>query len=165
TTEIRYQNLLLLCSMLVLVIIQGCKKFDEKNLNSPSVNAISENATLEELNNVVTGTESIMRDNYYFYIDDCGIIGREHYRFSNSDPRYTQDILGGGNSILDANGFYTNNPWASRYRCVKNANILITAATNSTFANAGQKKGYIAFANTVKALELLLNLNMTNNNG
>ncbi len=153
------------CAIVIGITLQGCKKYDEKNLNSPSVSGITANATLEELNNVVTGTESEMRENYYFYIDDCGIIGREFYRFSNSDPRYTQDLLGGGNSSLDANGFYTNNPWGSRYRCVKNCNILITAATNSSFANAGEKKGYIAFAKTIKALELLYNLNMTNNKG
>jgi len=162
-------NVPIILSMLYISVIaiclQGCKKFDENNLNGPSLGKLTTDATLEELNNLVTGTESEMRENYYLYIDDCAIIGREYYRFSNSDPRYTQDLLGGANSILDANGFYTNNSWASRYRCVKNANILLTAATNSTFANAGQKKGYAGFAKTIKAYELLLNLNLTYDNG
>src|SRR6185436_523384 len=162
-------NVPIILSMLYISVIaiclQGCKKFDENTLNGPSLGKLTTDATLEELNNLVTGTESEMRENYYLYIDDCAIIGREYYRFSNSDPRYTQDLLGGANSILDANGFYTNNSWASRYRCVKNANILLTAATNSTFANAGQKKGYAGFAKTIKAYELLLNLNLTYDNG
>lgn len=143
----------------ILFILSGCKKLEEADLNAPSLSAL-ENATLADLNSVVVGTESGMRDNYYFLIDDAGLIGREFYRYSSADPRYTQDLLSNG-SLIDNNTFYITNPWTARYRDIKNCNILIDAANSSTFATPGQKSGYIGFAKTIKAYELLLNLNLT----
>lgn len=147
----------------LVIFISSCKKLEEADLNAPSTSAL-ENATIADLNSVVVGTESAIRDNYYFFIDDAGLIGREFYRYSSADPRYTQDLLSDG-SLIDNNTFYINNPWQARYRDVKNCNILIEAANSSTFATSGQKSGYIGFAKTIKAYQLLLNLNLTYNNG
>ena len=99
------------------------------------------------------------------YLDDVGTIGRESYRFSASEPRYVTDLLGADNAVLSNSNFYITNTWASRYRVVKNCNILIQAATNSTLISAEQKAGYIGFAQTIKAYQLLLNLNLTDSNG
>lgn len=143
----------------------SCSAFQEENLNSPGIGSVLENATLEELNNLVTGTEASLRIGYAMYIDATGSIGREHYRFSNSEPRYVQDLLGAGSPLPDPTGFYINTPWASRYRSIKNANILIEAAERSTFPTEGQRKGYLAFAKTIQAHQLLLNLNLTHDNG
>src|SRR4030095_13531004 len=122
-------------------------------------------ATRNDLNNLVTGTESGMRNNIGLYLDDVGSIGREIYRFSPAEPRYVTDLLGGGDAILTSSNFYITNPWASRYRVVKNCNLLIQAATNSTFISASEKAGYIGFAQTIKAYQLLLNVNLTDTNG
>ncbi|MCB0795763.1 MAG: RagB/SusD family nutrient uptake outer membrane protein [Flavobacteriales bacterium] len=156
----------LLVALLALVLlVPGCKKWDDTNLNSPSLNGLLENATVAELNNLVTGTEAQMRADMGFYIDAVGIVGREHYRFSNSDPRYVTDLLGGGSTVLDPNGFYITNPWSARYRCIRNAWILIGSAENSSFPTAAEQRGYRAFARTVMAHQLLLNLNLTDDNG
>jgi hypothetical protein len=66
---------------------------------------------------------------------------------------------------LNNTGFYITNPWSSRYRTVKNCNVLIDAATNSSLISDEEKKGYLGFAKTLKAYELLLNLNLTYTNG
>lgn len=125
--------------------------------NNPSVGAITANASLSEIQNLVTGIEASMRLNLGQYFDGIGPIGREFYRFSTSDPRFTSDLLGKGSAVLDNNTFYTTNPYASRYRTVKNTNILLEAVDNSTAitTNAARDaaKGY---ANTIKAYELLL---------
>ena len=42
---------------------------------------------------------------------------------------------------------------------------LIEAATNSTSITDEERKGYTGFAKTLKAYELLLNLNLTYTNG
>jgi len=42
---------------------------------------------------------------------------------------------------------------------------LIDAAANSTFITDAERKGYSGFAKTIKAYQLLLLLNLTNNNG
>ncbi len=154
-------------STIIIIIIffsYSCKK-DYGNLNSPTVEAFLSNATTAELNNLVSGTESGMRNNINFYLDDAGTLGREGYRFSNSEPRYVTDLLGANDGTLSNSNFYITSPWAARYSVVKNCNILIQAATNSALITPAQKSGYIGFAQTIKAYELLMNLNLTDTNG
>ncbi len=106
-----------------------------------------------------------MRNLLNLYLDDVGTIGREGYHFSGSEPRYVTDLLGASSGTLSGSNFYIANPWAARYRVVKNCNILIQAATNSTLITDAQKSGYIGFAKTIKAYQLLMNLNLTDSNG
>ena len=125
--------------------------------NNPSVGAISANASLSEIQNLVTGIEAGMRLNLGQYYDGVGVIGRDFYRFSTSDPRFTSDLLGKGSATLDNNTFYTTNPYSSRYRAVKNANILLEAVDNSTALTAAEARNAVkGYANTIKAYQLLL---------
>ncbi|MFN2439697.1 MAG: RagB/SusD family nutrient uptake outer membrane protein [Chitinophagaceae bacterium] len=134
--------------------------------NNPSVTGILQNASLGEIQNLVTGTESGMRDALSFYYDDVSVIGREYYRFSTSDPRFTSDLLGKGTAVLDNNTFYITNPFAARYRVIKNANILIDALSNTkAVITEPQRKAGIAYAKTVQAYQLLLVLNLLHDNG
>lgn len=142
----------------------SCKK-DYGNLNSPTIEAFLNKASKDELNNLVSGTESGMRNAISFYLDDAGTLGREGYRFSGSEPRYVTDLLGANSGTLSSSNFYITNPWAARYRVVKNCNVLIQAAGNSTVITAAQKNGYTGFARTIKAYQLLMNLNLTYTNG
>ncbi len=146
------------------MLSSACKK-DYGDLNGQTVEDLISNATEAQLNNVVSGTESGMRNSLNFYLDNVSIIGRETYRFSNSEPRYVIDLLGANGSTLNGANFYITNPWAARYAVVKNCNLLIQAANNSTHINQAQKAGYIGFAQTIKAYQLLMNLNLTYNNG
>jgi len=146
------------------LIATACKK-DYGNLNNPTEEVFLANATRDQLNNLVSGTESTLRNNLGLYLDDIGVVGREMYRFSGADPRYVTDLLGGGESTLSNTGFYITNVWSSRYRVVKNCNLLEEAAGNSTYINDAEKKGYEGFAKTIKAYQLLLTLNLTYTNG
>ncbi|ULQ54249.1 RagB/SusD family nutrient uptake outer membrane protein [Flavihumibacter fluvii] len=157
-------NIHLIALLLVALTISSCKK-EYGNLNSPTVEDFLENATKDQLNNLVSGTESAMRNNLGLYLDDIGAVGREMYRFSGADPRYVTDLLGGGASTLSSSGFYITNVWSSRYRVVKNCNVLEEAAANSTLISDAEKKGYQGFAKTIKAYQLLLILNLTDKNG
>jgi hypothetical protein len=155
-------NILIVLGM--AVALAGCKK-DYGNLNSPTVESFLANASASELNNLVSGTESAMRNNLALYLDDVGTLGREGYRFSASEPRYVTDLLGASSAVLSNSNFYITNPWASRYQVVKNCNLLAQAATRSSLITAAQKSGYIGFARTIKAYQLLLNLNLTDTSG
>ena len=146
------------------ILFCSCKK-DYGNLNSPTVEDFLKDATKDELNNLVSGTESGMRNVLSMYLDDVSTIGREGYRFSGSEPRYVTDLLGANNGTLSSSNFYITQPWAARYRAVKNCNVLIKAADNATTIAAAQKNGYKGFARTIKAYQLLLNLNLTYTNG
>src|SRR5436190_21272891 len=157
----------ILTPALLFLISSSCRIEPIADPNNPGVVAISTNPTLGVIQNVVTGVESGMRDNINFYLDDCGVIGREIYRFSSSDPRFTSDLLGKGTSVLDNNTFYITNPFAARYRVIKNINILLDGLTNTTSADIDNVDRTIgkAYANTVKAHELLMVFNLEYNNG
>ncbi len=95
-----------------------------------------------------------------------GVIGREYYRFSASDPRFTSDLLGKGNAVLDDNTFYTTRPFQSRYRVVKNCNILLNAIQNTTPPLSNEQKNAASgFAKTFQAYQLLMVLNQQYGNG
>lgn len=153
--------------MLVLALaMTGCKIKDEPFPNDPTLEDISENATLSELSNLVSGMEAGMRNRLGTYGDDVGVIGREWYRFSGSDPRFTSDLLGKGAAVLDNNTFYLTNPYYERYRVVRNGNILLTAVDNTSADITDEEKtGFRGFAKTIMAYQLLLNLNLLHNNG
>lgn len=155
-------NLSFIFLLTTAVFLSSCKK-EYGNFNSPTIEDYLKNASKDQLNGLVTGALSGMRNNEGTYLDVVGVIGREMYRFSNADPRYVTELL--GSAPLNNTGFYITNPWSSRYRAIKNCNVIINAATNSTLISDDEKKGYYGFAKTLKAYELLLNLNLTYTNG
>lgn len=148
----------------IAMSLTSCKK-DYGNLNNPTVEAYLQNATRDQLNNLVSGSESAMRNELGLYLDDIGVLGREIYRFSGADPRYTTDLLGASDATLNNTGFYITNTWSAKYRVIKNCHLLIEAANNSTVISEQERKGYTGFAKTIKAYELLLLLNLTGENG
>jgi len=154
-------------SFLFILVSAGaisCQK-DYGNLNGPTAENFLTDPTADNLNNLVTGIESGMRNNIGLYLDDVGTIGRENYRFSPSEPRYITDLLGADSSVLTNSNFYITNTWAARYRVVKNCNLLLQATPNAKLVSAPDKSGYIGFAETIKAYQLLLCLNQTDTNG
>jgi len=150
-----------------LLIMSACQKGEITSLNTPVVGGIINNPTRSDLFNLVTGAESGMRNHYAVYLDGLGAIGREIYRFSGSEPRYTTDILGGGSRRLDNNTFYLTNPWGARYQVARQCFILLDAVKNARteIASDVQKKAFSGFAKTLIGYQLLLNINMTDSNG
>ncbi|GAB4342454.1 MAG: hypothetical protein OHK0038_22370 [Flammeovirgaceae bacterium] len=146
----------------LLLVFNACSIDDSVDPNRPSIEGILKNATIPQLNNLVVGTVGQMRASLDAYYDAVSVIGREIYRFSSSDPRYTADLPGG---TLDNNAFYLTNPYAGRYGTVKNCNILLASLENTTSPTPQQKEGYRGFAKTIKAHELLMVLNQLNENG
>lgn len=151
------------CTM--LFNYSACKIDDFSDLNGPSVQGILENATIGEIQNLVTGAEAAMRDRLGTYYDGVSMIGRDYWRFSAADPRFTADLLGKGSATLDNNTFYTTQPFAARYRVIKTLNILNQSAQQSKHLNDEQKKGVSGLVNTLKAHQLLMVLNQQYNNG
>jgi len=146
----------------------SCAVEEFSDLNSPEVDAFDEILTRGDLQDLIGGVLYSSRLGLGTYFDDCGVIGREYWRFSGSDPRFTTDLLGGGNAVLDNNTFYITTPWATRYRTVKNANLILGFINgqdlSGIFTNAeiSATKGLLK---TFIAYELLLNLNLTYDNG
>jgi hypothetical protein len=146
--------------------IPACKIDPIIDPNNPSLDGIQSNATKSELQNLASGIESLMRNDVATYIDNVSIIGREYYRFSSSDPRFTSDLLGKGNAVLDNNTFYLTNTWATRYRVVRITNTLLETIKNTKANISTQEKNAAnGFAKTIQAYQLLLNLNLLYSNG
>ncbi|ANH59207.1 RagB/SusD family nutrient uptake outer membrane protein [Dokdonia donghaensis] len=158
-------------SLLALSICAGfysCEVQEYSDLNNPEVDAFAENLTRGDLQDLVGGILYSSRVGLGTYYDDCGVIGREYYRFSSSDPRFTSDLLGGENSVLDNNTFYITTPWSARYRTVKNANLILgflEAQDLSAIFTNEELSATRGFLNTMIAHELLLNLNLTDEGG
>ncbi len=158
------QSFILLFSFLILM--SSCKIEPVQDPNNPSLEHLSTNPTIGEIQNLVTGIESGMRTDMAFYWDDLGVLGREYYHFSSSDPRWTADLVGKAGAILDNNTYYTTRPYNSAYLTIKNANILLSGLMNTKAAiTDAQRKVAIAYANTLKAYELLLAYNLQYDNG
>ncbi|APG60568.1 RagB/SusD family nutrient uptake outer membrane protein [Christiangramia salexigens] len=146
----------------------SCEVQEFSDLNNPEVDAFRDNLTRGDLQDLVGGVLYSTRVRLGTYFDDVGVIGREYWRFASSDPRFTGDLLGGQEAILDNNTFYITAPWAARYRSVKNVNLILEfldgqdVSAQFTSAEISATKGFLK---TIKAYELLLNLNLTYQNG
>lgn len=146
--------------------LAACKKNAILNPNAPTMDQITRNPTVSELNNLVTGTEAGMRVDQDLYIETVSVIGRELIRISTSDTRWVTEVLGAGTFTLDNTSFYGNRPWVFRYNTVRNALLLIEGAKNSQYLTSEKdRNGYYGFAKTIIAYQLLLNLTLTYDNG
>ena len=162
----KYTTLSFILLLPLILIMSSCKIEPVQDPNNPSLGQLSANPSLGEIQNLVTGAESAMRTDMAFYWDDLGVLGRDYYHFSTSDPRWTSDLVGKAGAILDNNTYYTTRPYNSAYLTIKNLNILLNGLTNTKAAiTEEQRKVGIAYANTMKAYELLLALNLQYDNG
>lgn len=163
-----YIKSLLLRSLLaggVLIGASSCELDQLSDPNNPSVDLV-QGAAISEIQNLVSGTESGLRNRLGTYFDNVSVVGRDYWRFSGSDPRFTSDLLGEGDGVLDDNTFYTTGPYFESYRTAKNANLLLEAVDNTQADITDTQKNHIrGFAKTIKAYCLLLALNLQNENG
>ncbi len=151
--------------ILAAFTIWSCNIDEIPNPNGPSIEGVLSDAKKSDLQTLVTGCENLARQEVGFYYDVVSIIGREYYFFTGSDPRYTGELLGKGDSQLDNAGFYGTRPYFGRYRNVRNLNVLIEAAKNSSVLSPAELKGYLGFAKTMQAYELHLVDNLQYENG
>lgn len=144
---------LLLAAMLVIGAT-SCTFEEQVDPDGPSLEGVLTNASISQLNNLVVGIESTMRNSLGIQTTASGTMARELYLF-DADPRNTANILGKNGSTLENSDFYSTAAWAGRYRAIKNANILIQSAGNTGAISQSEAAGYIGFAQTVIAFELI----------
>ncbi|MEQ8476469.1 RagB/SusD family nutrient uptake outer membrane protein [Fulvivirga sp.] len=150
-------------TMSIAMIFSSCELDEKVDPNQPSLDGVLSGASKGQLNELVVGILARASTSMGNYYDVAGVIGRDIYRFDVSDPRWVGDLLGTGN--LDNSAFYTATNFAARYNSVKTANTLITAAQNTSELTTEETNGYLAFAKTFKAFELLNVLNHQYDNG
>ena len=165
-----FQTRSVLLAGLVSIFIgySSCKIDEVLDPNGPSLQAIVNNASRSDLQLVITGTESLLRKEINFYYFTTSIIGRDGYLFTSADPRYTGELLGRAESVLDDAGFYGTRPYSGRYITVRNLNILLQAVTNNATRlslTPEEISGYNGFAHAIQAYEMHLALNLQYQNG
>jgi hypothetical protein len=152
----------------VIGVLVSCEVREFSDLNNAETDAFNNNLTRGDLQDLVGGVLYSTRVRLGTYFDAVGVIGREFWRFSSSDPRFTGDLLGKESAVLDNNTFYITNPWAARYRTVKNANLILGFLDSQDLSGQFSDQEISAskgFLKTFIGYELLLNLNMTYQNG
>lgn len=158
-------NIKYILALVCFAWLTACNIEDLPNPNGQSLGSVLEDASTSQLQTIVTGTEASLRSDINFYYDVVSIFGREYYFFTGSDPRYTGEILGRGEAVLDNAGFYGNRPYFGRYATIRNLNILIESANNSTLITSEEREAYLGFARTIQAYELHIVANMQFENG
>jgi len=138
----------------IMLLTTSCSFDEQVDPNRPSLEGVLTDASQNQLNNLIVGVESAMRNGLAIQTTGSGTMARELYLF-DADPRNTGDLLGANGSSLDNNSFYSTAPWGGRYRSIKNANILLQSLDNTTSVTDNQKAGYRGFANTIIAYELI----------
>lgn len=152
----------------VVLGLAGCDAFeieDRPNPNGPALDDIVDNPTEANIANLAVGVEASSRLGLGTYLVDVGVLGREYWRVSPSDPRFTGDLLGEDELTLGNNEFYIITPWASRYTTIRNANTMLVALDGNTTLSNDEKAAARGFAKTWIAYSYLLNLNLTYENG
>ena len=156
--------LLLLTGLLFL--LPACELEDIPNPNGPTLEALTDGATLEDLRLLAAGVESVQRNDIQFYYWTTSIIGREYYDLRGTDPRYTGELLGAQGAQLDNNGFLTTRTFAAAYRAVRHTYVLEEAVKNTAASLTGaERAGFTGFAKFIRAYNLLLVANHQFENG
>ena len=149
------ERLVIISLMVTMLISLSCTFDEEFDPNRPSLEGVLTDASVNQLNNLIVGIESGMRGGVAGQTTHTGTMARELYKF-DADPRNTGDLLGANGATLDNNSFYSTSVWASKYRTIKNANILLEALDNTSSVSAQEASGYRGFARTVIAHQLIM---------
>ena len=154
----------ILPALLLFFAVTSCEIDDQTDPNGPSINSVLNNASQAELALLASGIEARLRNGFDTYVTSSGSVSRELYVF-DADPRNTEDLLGKEDAVLDGNTFYITAPFGSRYRVVKNANLLLQAVDNTDAVSSAEADGYRGYANTMKAVMLAQVLDLLGDNG
>ncbi len=133
----------------------SCEVEEVFDPNNPSVASATSNASKSQLQALVTGLEARHRVYFNNATAMFGSFGREVLPYFASDPRFIDDWLGLVSKETYPDFFGSGGTYTSPYIAVKQANVLIEAASNSSILTAQEAAGYTGFAQTVLAHQML----------
>lgn len=153
-------------SLIGFLAFSACEVDVVNDPNNPSLGAATANASKAEMQLLVTGLEARSRGYVTNAAQMFGSFGRECYAFFGSDPRFLNDWLGlGGNAETYPDFFASAGTYVTPYLAVKQANVIIEAANNSSQLSTEEVFGYTGFAKTMKGFQLLWPLLQQYENG
>ena len=141
-------------TIVISALTFGCTIDEQVNPNALPLDDVLNNATERDLNFLVNGILSDMRNSYAIWVTSSGTLSRELYLF-DADPRNTTDLIGTTGSLSNS-AFYTGANWTARYRVIKNCNIMLQALPNAATVSDVKKDAYSAFAKTIQAHQFMI---------
>ncbi len=137
--------------------VSACDFFDPDEVTNPNAadaSVIASEATLVQLQALVAGLESRTRLYLATTSRSLGSFGREMLAYRDSDPRFTTDWLGRA-LPPDPNFFAVGNTYNGPYQCIKQANVLMDAAANTSAVAGAEISGINGFAKTIQGYQYL----------
>jgi hypothetical protein len=151
--------------MIGLLAFTACEIDPVVDPNNPSLGGVTSDASPVAMQGLVTGLEARHRNYVENSAELFGVLGREAYAFFGSDPRFIADWLGLEVSETYPDFFASAGTYVNPYLAVKQANVIIEAANNSSQLSETDVFGYTGFAKTIKGFQLLWPLMQQYENG
>jgi hypothetical protein len=145
-----------IATVAVLLLASACKDLVVPDYNNPGLDDLVNNPTPTKIaqasQGLLVGTRvGIGEQNGYISL--LGIVGRESYNFDPADPRFITEMLVG--PLDGGSPAFGGNLFASPYRNIRNANILLGAVDKVIGLSPAQKSAVQGFAKTIQALDYL----------
>ena len=158
--------------LVVTALLASCNPFEIDEIqdpNNPSVGSVSNNASKEQIQFLITGLESRHRGYVSNVTRAWGTFGREIWNLNASDPRNQTDWLGQNGRVPDRSYFGFGNTgggsWATPYQTIKQADVLIVAGENTENITAESKSAVVGFAKTIQGFQFMIPANWVYSNG
>ncbi len=155
-------KLILLITSLTLLATPSCQIEEVIDPDNPTLAGVLKNATKPQLRVMVTGLEARHRGYFANATQMFGSFAREVAPFFASDPRFGTDWYG---SVTYPDFFASAGTYVTPYLAVKQANVLIQAVNNTSVLTPQEANGYLGFAKTIKAYQLIWPLMQQYQNG
>jgi starch-binding outer membrane protein, SusD/RagB family len=137
--------------------------------NNPSVQSVSNNASREQIQFLLTGLEARHREYVTNVSQAWNTFGREIWYLNGSDPRFQTDWLGQAGRVPDRSYFGFGNTgggsWAAPFQAIKQADVLIQSANNATILTPAERSAVAGFAKTIKGYQFMIPANFVYQNG
>ena len=155
--------IMIVCLFVGLV---ACEVEEVTDPNNPSLASVRSGASQAELQGLVTGLETRQRVYFENATEMFGVFGREVFAYFASDPRFVADWLGvNRNGETYPDFFASEGTYINPYLAVKQANVLVEAVSNTEVVTPAEQAGYLGFAKTIKAYQLMFPLLQQYENG
>lgn len=142
----------------VASLVTSCDLFELDEVNNPNAAdaaVVTENATVNQLQALVTGLEFRHRTYLTATKNSFGTFGREVLPYFDSDPRFTTDWLGRAGEP-DAGFFGIANTYNAPFQAIAQGNFLMQAAANTQSITDAERNGINGFTKTIQAYQYLV---------
>ncbi len=161
----RTKQLVVLTLIVGMTAFTACEVEPLTDPNNPSLESVTTDASKVDLQLLVTGLEARHRGYLTNVVQMFGSFGREVLPYFASDQRFTEDWLGLKRTTTYPDFFGAGGSYTTPFQAVKQANVLVQAATDATVLTDLERKGYSGFAKTIAGFQMIWPLMQQYQNG